>query len=165
MNYILSKEYTIVGGDLVVYTKISRFTERAVSLVQTTVVREPAPAFQPGEWRYTGRVLFTLHGLREFFDHPFRWSIDLLYEIPRTVGRIDSSRSVDLKLAVYPRIQRLTIRIRHVSLYFVQLLAKLYRSDEIEVFDAAGTDCILTISHSDNRTDATFRWVKIRPGS
>jgi len=99
--------------DEFVSTKLSRFTERVVSLAQKAVVGEPDPAFQEGEDGYADWVIVAIHGLREYLDHTYRRLLDVLYEMHGIVAKLDlavadlpdfttvCTRKQDLKMRIW----------------------------------------------------------------
>ena len=138
-------------------TKLARFTE-VVSLAENAVAGEPDPAFQPGEGGYADWLIVSLHGLREYLDHPYRRLLDVLYEMPRIVG-ILGLEPADLPdfSTVCPRYQRLKMPIWRVLL---RLSAELHELGEIQAIDATGMDRISASQHYAKRTNYTFKAVK-----
>jgi len=51
-------------------------------LSQKAVGNDPNPPVKLGDGGYADGVIVAIHGLREYFDHPDRRLVHVLYEMP-----------------------------------------------------------------------------------
>jgi hypothetical protein len=72
-----------------VSSKLSRFTDRVVTLAQKAVVGEPDPAVQKGDGGYADWLIVAIHGLYEYLDHTYRRLLDVLHEMHGIVAQLD----------------------------------------------------------------------------
>ena len=126
-------------------SKLSRFTSKVVSLAKKAVGDREEPPVQKGEGGYADWVLVGLHGLREYLGHPYRWLIDVLYEMPGIGSKFG------LKVAEIPdfttvctRKQELEMRI---WLVLLRLSAQLQDTGDIQAVDATGFDRVAATQH------------------
>ena len=139
-------------------TKLSRFTQRVVSLAQKAVVGDPKPAYRSGEGGYADWVIVALHGLREYLDQPYRRLLDILHEMPRIV------EILGLKLDTLPDFSTLCARKQELKMpvwrVLLRLSAELHDLGEIQAIDATGFDRVAASQHYAKRTNYTFKAVK-----
>ena len=111
-----------------------RFTKQVVSLARYAVAGAPNPAYKPGDGGYADWVIVAIHGLREYLDHPYRWLVNVLYEMPRIVGIIG------LEPAEFPDCSTVCARYQGLKMsiwrVLVGLSAKLHDTGEIQENDA-----------------------------
>jgi len=93
-----------------VSSRLSRFTDRLVTLSKRTVSGDPAPAVKKGDGGYADWVMIVIHGLRECLDLPYRRLLDVLHEMHGIVAKmgLDSSELPDFT-TVCVRKQQLTM--------------------------------------------------------
>jgi hypothetical protein len=72
----------------VVPFKLTRFTDRVVSLAQKAVGGDPDPAFEDGDGGYADWAIVAIHGLREYLDHTYRRLLDVLHEMYGIVAKL-----------------------------------------------------------------------------
>ena len=139
-------------------TTVSRFTDRLVSLAQTAVVGESAPAYDRGGDGYTDWVIVALHRLQEYLDHPYRQLLDVLVEMRDIVAKLGldvtelphfstvCSRKQELKMPIWRTLLRLS--------------SELHDLGDVQAIDATGVDCHAARQHYTYRTNYTFKAVK-----
>ena len=144
-------------------SKLSRFTDRVVSLAQKAVVGEPDPAFEEGDGGYANWVIVAINGLHEYLDHMYRRLLDVLHEMHGIVAQLDLAVA-DLPdfTTVYACKQDLEMRIWRVLL---RLSGELHDTGEGQAIDATGMDRIAASQHYAKRTNYTFEAVKTTVGS
>ena len=62
-------------------SRLSRFTDRLVTLAKRAVSGDPAPSVKKGDSGYADWVIIVIHGLREYLDLPYRQLLDVLHEM------------------------------------------------------------------------------------
>ncbi|QCS42278.1 IS5 family transposase [Natrinema versiforme] len=139
-------------------SRLSRFTDRLVTLAQRAVSGDPAPAVKKGDGGYADWVIIVTHGLREYLDLPYRRLLDVLHEMPGIVEKmsLNVSQLPDFT-TVCARNQQLQMTIWRTLL---QLSADLHDTGEVQAIDATGFDRHSASRHYANRTNYTFRSVK-----
>jgi len=139
-------------------TKLARFTNRVVSLVQKAVVGVPKPALQRGNGGYADWVIVSIHGLKTYLDLPYRRLLDVLHEMPRI------TRILDLEVPQLPDFTTVCARMQELKMPlwrdFLRLSAQLHDTGEIQAIDATGMDRIAASQHYAKRTNYTFKAVK-----
>jgi len=142
----------------IVPTKLARFTNRVVSLVQKAVVGVPKPALQRGNGGYADWVIVSIHGLKTYLDLPYRRLLDVLHEMPRI------TRILDLEVPQLPDFTTVCARMQELKMPlwrdFLRLSAQLHDTGEIQAIDATGMDRIAASQHYAKRTNYTFKAVK-----
>ena len=108
-------------------SRLSRFTDRLVTLSKRTVSGDPAPAVKKGDGGYADWVMIVIHGLRECLDLPYRRLLDVLHEVHGIVAKmgLDSSELPDFT-TVCVRNQQLTMVVRRTLL---RLSADLHETE------------------------------------
>lgn len=76
-------------------SRLSRFTDRLVSLAKRAVSGDPEPAVKKGNGGYADWVIVAIHGLREYLDFPYRRLLDILHEMHGIVRKWVSNRKND----------------------------------------------------------------------
>ena len=69
-------------------SRLSRFTDRLVTLAKRAVSGDPDPAVKKGDGGYADWVIIVLHGLREYLDLPYRRLLDVLHEMDGIVEKM-----------------------------------------------------------------------------
>lgn len=62
-------------------SRLSRFTDRLVTLSKRAVSGNPEPAVEKGNGGYADWVIVVIHGVREYLDLPYRRLLDVLHEM------------------------------------------------------------------------------------
>jgi hypothetical protein len=112
-----------------VSSKLARFTKKVVTLAQKAVVGNAKPAVQRGDGGYTDWVIVSIHGLKTYFDLPYRRLLDVLYEMPRI------SQILGLETTQLPDFTTVCARMQGLKMAlwpdFLRLSAELHDSGEI----------------------------------
>ena len=115
-------------------SKLARFTDRCVELSQNSVGSPADEPLKKGEGENADWVIVAIHGLREYFDLPYRRLLDVLSEMPRITGKLGLSvnelpdfttvctRKQDLEMPVWRRL--------------LQASADLFETREIQAIDS-----------------------------
>jgi len=139
-------------------SRLSRFTDRLVTLAKRAVSGDPAPAVKKGDGGYADWVTVVIHGLREYLDLPYRRLLDVLHEMHGIVEKLNlepselpdfttvCARKQQLKMAVWRTLLRLS--------------ADLHDTGNVQAIDATGFDRHSASHHYANRTNYTFKSVK-----
>lgn len=70
-------------------SRLSRFTDRLLTLAKRAISGDPAPAVKKGDGGYADCVIVVIHGLREYLDLPYRWLLDVLHKMHRVVEKLN----------------------------------------------------------------------------
>ena len=139
-------------------SRLSRFTDRLVTLAKHAVSVDPDPAVKKADGGYADWVIDATHGLREYLNLPYRRLLDLLNEMHGIVEKLDldlsglpdfttvCARKQQLKMAVWRTLLRLSADFHEVC--------------DVQAIDAKGFDRHSVSRHYANRTDYTSRSVK-----
>lgn len=140
------------------YSRLSHFTDRLVTLAKRAVSDEPSPAVKKGDGGYADWVIVAIHGLREYLDLPYRRLLDVLHEMQGIIKKMDLKPSeLPDFTTVCARKQQLKMSVWRVLL---RLSADLHDTGEVQAIDATGFDRHSASHHYANRTDYTFKSVK-----
>lgn len=74
-------------------SRLSRFTDRLVTLSKRAISGDPAPAVKKDDGGYADWVIVVIHGLCEYLDLLYRRSLDILHERQGIVENSDDSRN------------------------------------------------------------------------
>lgn len=139
-------------------SRLSRFTNRLVTLAKRAVNGDPSSAVKKGDGGYADWVIIVIHGLREYLDLPYRRLLDVLHEMHGVVEKLNlepselpdfttvCARKQQLKMAVWRTLLRLS--------------ADTHDTGDVQAIDATGFDRHSVSRHYTNRTHYTFRSVK-----
>ncbi|WP_440009106.1 IS5 family transposase [Halomicrococcus sp. SG-WS-1] len=139
-------------------SRLSRFTDRLVTLAKRAVSGDPLPAVKKGDGGYADWVIVVLHGLREYLDLPYRRLLDILHEMNGIVEKLnlEPSELPDFT-TVCVRKQQLKMTVWRTLL---RLSADLHNTGNVQAIDATGFDRHSASRHYANRTNYTFKSVK-----
>ncbi len=139
-------------------TRLSRFTDRLVTLSKRAVPGNPAPTVKKGNGGYADWGIVVIHGFREYLDLSYRRLLDVLHEMQGVVKKmsLEPSELPDFT-TVCARKQHLKIGIWRTIL---RLPADLHDTGDVQAIDATGFDRHSASRHYANRTEYTFRSVK-----
>lgn len=70
-------------------SRLSRFTDRLVTLTKRTVSGDTSSAVKKGDGSYADWVIVVIHGLREYLDLPYRRLLDVLHEMHGVVEKMN----------------------------------------------------------------------------
>ena len=70
-------------------SRLSRFTDRLVTLPKRAVSGDPLSAVKKGDGGYADWVIVVIHGLREYLDLPYRRLLDILLEMHGIVEKLN----------------------------------------------------------------------------
>ncbi len=139
-------------------TRLSRFTNRLVTLSKRAVPSNPAPAVKKGDGGYADWVIVVIHGLREYLDLPYRRLLDVLHEMHGVV------KKMNLEPGELPDFTTVCARKQHLKMgiwrTLLRLSADLHNAGDVKAIDATGFDRHSASRHYANRTGYTFRSVK-----
>ena len=140
-------------------SRLSRFTDRLVSLAKRAISGDPAPAVKKGNGGYVDWVIVVIHGLREYLNLPYRRLLDVLHEMHGVVEKLNLEPS-DLPdfTTVCARKQHLKMAVWRTLL---RLSADLQDMGDVQAIDATGFDRHSASRHYANRTNYTFKSVKM----
>ncbi len=71
------------------FSRLSRFTDRLVTLAKRAVAGVTSPAVKKGDGGYADWVIVVIHGLREYLDLPYRRLLDVLHEMHGIVEKMN----------------------------------------------------------------------------
>ncbi|QRY22490.1 IS5 family transposase [Halobacterium sp. GSL-19] len=139
-------------------SRLSRFTDRLVTLAKRAVSGDPSPPVKKGDGGYADWVIVVIHGLREYLDLPYRRLLDVLHEMKGIVKKLDLEPS-DLPdfTTVCVRKQQLPMAVWRTPL---RLSADLHDTGDVQAIDATGFDRHSASRHYADRADYTFKSVK-----
>lgn len=138
-----------------VASRLSRFTDRLVTLTKYAVSGNPAPSVKKGDGGYADWIIIVIQGLREYLDLPYRQLLDVLHEMHDIVEKMDLNISeLPDFTTVCARKQQLKMAIWRTLL---RLSADLHDTGEVQAIEATGFDRHSASHHYANRTDYTFR--------
>ena len=139
-------------------TRLSRFTDRLVTLSKRAVPGNPAPAVKKGDGGYADWVIVVIHGLREYLDLPYRRLLDVLHEMHGVV------KKMNLEPGELPDFTTACARKQHLKMgiwrTLLRLSTDLHNAGDVQAIDATGFDRHSASRHYANRTGYTFRSVK-----
>ena len=139
-------------------SRLSRFTDRLVTLAKRAVSGNPAPPVKKGDGGYADWVIVVIHGLREYLDLPYRRLLDVLHEMHGIVEKLNlEPTELPDFTTVCTRKQRLKMAVWRTLL---RLSADLHDTGDVQAIDATGFDRHSASRHYANRTGYTFRSVK-----
>ena len=139
-------------------SRLSRFTDRLVTLAKRAVSGNPSLAVKKGDGGYADWVIVVIHGLREYLDLPYRRFLDILHEMQGIV------KKMNLELSELPDFTTVCARKQQLQMAvwrtLLQLSADLHDTGDVQAIDATGFDRHSASRHYANRTNYTFRSVK-----
>jgi len=139
-------------------SRLSRFTDRLVTLAKRAVSGNPAPPVKKGDGGYADWVIVVIHGLREYLDLPYRRLLDVLHEMHGIVEKLNlEPTELPDFTTVCTRKQRLKMAVWRTLL---RLSADLHDTGDVQAIDATGFDRHSASRHYANQTGYTFRSVK-----
>lgn len=133
-------------------SRLSRFTDRLVTLAKRAVPGDPAPAVNKGDGGYADWVTVVIHGLREYLALPYRRLLDVLHEMHGIVEKLKlepselpdfttaCARKQQLKMAVWRTLLRHPPR---ASDTLVPTVLRSARLEGIRVSVSPRSACIL----------------------
>jgi len=141
-----------------VSSRLSRFTDRLVTLSKRAVSGNPEPAVEKGNGGYADWVIVVIHGVREYLDLPYRRLLDVLHEMH------DITEKMGFETNELPDFTTVCVRKQELKMEvwrtLLRLSADLHDTGEVQAIDATGFDRHSASRHYANRTDYTFRSVK-----
>ncbi len=100
-------------------SRLSRFTNRLVTLSKRSVSGDPSPAVKKGDGGYADWVIVVIHGLREYLDLPYRRLLDVLHEMHVIVEKLNLAPSeLPDFTTVYARKQNLKMTVWRTLLLY-----------------------------------------------
>ena len=139
-------------------SRLSRFTDRLVTLSKRAVSGNPEPAVEKGNGGYADWVIVVIHGVREYLDLPYRRLLDVLHEMH------DITEKMGFETNELPDFTTVCVRKQELKMEvwrtLLRLSADLHDTGEVQAIDATGFDRHSASRHYANRTDYTFRSVK-----
>lgn len=119
-------------------SRLSRFTDRLVTLAKRSASGDPAPPVKKGDGGYADWVIVVIHGLREYLDLPYRRLLDVLHEM-HGIGEKLNLEPTELPdfTTVCTRKQRLKMTVWQTLL---RLSADLHDAGDVWTIDATGFD-------------------------
>lgn len=139
-------------------SRLSRFTDRLVTLSKRVVSGNPEPAVEKGNGGYADWVIVVIHGVREYLDLPYRRLLDVLHEMH------DITEKMGFETNELPDFTTVCVRKQELKMEvwrtLLRLSADLHDTGEVQAIDATGFDRHSASRHYANRTDYTFRSVK-----
>lgn len=131
-------------------TKISRFTERCVSIAQSVTGERGESAAPAGGGGFADYAYVSLHCLRIYLDTSYRRTIDLLKEMPQIPGEIG------LELSDLPAPSTLCKAFDRIGMSVCRVLvrqsAQLHESSDHGSIDATYYERSVASHHYCNRT-------------
>lgn len=136
-------------------SRLSRFTDRLVSLAKRAVSGDPEPAVKKGNGGYTDWVIVAIHGLREYLDFSYRRLLDVLHEMHGIVEKMG------LKPSGLPDFTTVCARKQQLKMTVWRTLLRLstdhHNTGDVQAIDATGFDRRSVNRHYANRMDYTFK--------
>lgn len=132
-------------------SRLSRFTDRLVTLAKRAVPGDPDPAVKTGDGGYADWVIVAIYSLREYLDHPYRRLLDVLHEMHGVIEKLglDISELPDI-MTVCARKQQLKMAVWRTPL---RLSADLHDTGDVQAIDVTGFNRHSASRHYANRTD------------
>ena len=140
-------------------TKISRFTERCISIALNVTGERGKSAAPEGGGGFADYALVTLHCLRIYLDTSYRMTIDLLKEMPQI------TREIGLEMADLPAPSTLCKAFDRIEMSLCRVLlrhsAQLHSPSDHAALDATLYERDQASRHYCNRTNYRVQKLKV----
>ena len=140
-------------------TKISRITERCVSIAQNVMGERDESAAPEGGGGFADYALVSLHCLRIYLDTSYRMTIDLLKEMPQI------TREIGLEMADLPAPSTLCKAFDRIEMSLCRVLlrhsAQLHSPSDHAALDATFYERDQASRHYCNRTNYRVQKLKV----